>query len=303
MHGLNSSIVKALQLPLPSCDEQEKILVFLDHETAKIDTLIEKQQQLIKLLKEKRQAVISHAVTKGLNPNAPMRDSGVEWLGQVPEHWSIKKLKYLGVARNGLTYAPDDIVEPGEGVLVLRSSNVQNMKITFDDNVFVNKQIQERMITKLNDILICSRNGSRALIGKNALIDNDSAGLSYGAFMMIYRSEINPYLFYVFNSALFSFQSGTFLTATINQLTVENIDSFEIPVPPNDECEEIIRYLKNKIQKIDGLIAKAESAVMFIQERRTALISAAVTGKIDVRNWQAPEPSHSHKETHKEVAA
>jgi len=95
MHGLNSSIVKALMLPLPNKSEQVTILDFLDHETAKIDTLIEKQQQLIKLLKEKRQAVISHAVTKGLNPNAPMRDSGVEWLGEVPEHWVACRLKHM----------------------------------------------------------------------------------------------------------------------------------------------------------------------------------------------------------------
>ena len=95
MHGLNSSIVKSLELPLPSRGEQANVLNFLDHETAKIDTLIEKQQQLIKLLKEKRQAVISHAVTKGLNPNAPMRDSGVEWLGEVPEHWIVTRAKFV----------------------------------------------------------------------------------------------------------------------------------------------------------------------------------------------------------------
>jgi type I restriction enzyme, S subunit len=278
----------AIPLILPKVEEQENIAKFLDYETAKIDALIDKQQQLIKLLKEKRQAVISHAVTKGLNPNVSMRDSGIEWLGMVPEHWLIKKLKYLGVARNGLTYSPDDIVGSDEGVLVLRSSNVQNMRITFEDNVFVKKNIQERMITKVNDILICSRNGSRALIGKNALIDDESAGHAYGAFMMIYRSEINPYLFCVFNSTLFEYQSGTFLTSTINQLTVENIDGFEIPLPPIDEQEEIIINIKCKTQVIDNLIVKANSLIELIKERRAALISAAVTGKIDVRNWQAP---------------
>ena len=287
MHGLNSSIVKALQLPLPSCDEQEKILTFLDHETAKIDTLIEKQQQLIQLLKEKRQAVISHAVTKGLNPDVPMRDSGVEWLGEVPAHWEIKKLKYLGCARNGLTYSPDDIVDVGEeGILVLRSSNVQNMQITFDDNVYVKKIIKDSMITNINDILICSRNGSRALIGKNALIDKKSAGFAYGAFMMIYRSEINTYLSIVFNSSLFDYQSGTFLTATINQLTIENLYGFEIPIPPIEEQNEIISTIKYQTQTLDKLIAKTNLAINLMQERRTALISAAVTGKIDVRNWQ-----------------
>jgi len=284
-----SDIVNNFSLSFPAFEEQQKIANFLDHETAKIDTLIEKQQQLIKLLKEKRQAVISHAVTKGLNPNAPMRDSGVEWLGEVPEHWEVKKLKYVGEARNGLTYSPNNITDTENGTLVLRSSNVQNKKITFDDNVYVNMAIPERMITKVNDILICSRNGSRALIGKNAIIDEHSSGNAFGAFMMIYRSDLNPYLFHVFNSSLFEYQSGTFLTSTINQLTVGNMDGFEVPIPPKDEREEIINYLARRTNDFDLLIKKNQIAIKLIQERRTALISAAVTGKIDVRGWQVSE--------------
>lgn len=277
------------KIVLPTLQEQEAIANFLDHETAKIDTLIEQQQQLIQLLKEKRQAVISHAVTKGLNPDAPMKDSGVEWLGEVPAHWSMKKLKFLGEARNGLTYSPEDISSEEEGVLVLRSSNVQGMKIAFDDNVYVKKDIPARIFTQLNDILICSRNGSRALIGKNALIEENAVGLAYGAFMMVYRSQYNPYLFWVLNSQLFEYQSGSFLTSTINQLTVENINCFEIPLPPEDEMISIISHLKMRTSRIDQLINNIQSSICVTQERRTALISAAVTGKIDVRNWQAPQ--------------
>ncbi|WP_042437480.1 restriction endonuclease subunit S [Comamonas testosteroni] len=285
--GLNLELLGDIGCPIPNVEEQLSIAAFLDHETAKIDALIEKQQRLIELLKEKRQAVISHAVTKGLNPNAPMKDSGVEWLGEVPAHWEMKKLRFLGEARNGLTYSPEDIVDEGEGTLVLRSSNVQNMKIAFGDNVYVNKYIHERIITRLNDILICSRNGSRALIGKNALIEENAAGLAYGAFMMVFRSEVNPYIFWVLNSQLFEYQSGSFLTSTINQLTVENINGFEIPLPPAEERSAIIAYVKERTSKIDVLISQVESSLALIHERRTALISAAVTGKIDVRDWQA----------------
>ncbi|EHN66544.1 putative type I restriction-modification system specificity determinant for hsdM and hsdR (HsdS) [Comamonas testosteroni ATCC 11996] len=285
--GLNLELLGDIGCPIPNVEEQLSIAAFLDHETAKIDALIEKQQRLIELLKEKRQAVISHAVTKGLNPNAPMKDSGVEWLGEVPAHWEMKKLRFLGEARNGLTYSPEDIVDEGEGTLVLRSSNVQNMKIAFGDNVYVNKYIHERIITRLNDILICSRNGSRALIGKNALIEENAAGLAYGAFMMVFRSEVNPYIFWVLNSQLFEYQSGSFLTSMINQLTVENINGFEIPLPPAEERSAIIAYVKERTSKIDVLISQVESSLALIHERRTALISAAVTGKIDVRDWQA----------------
>ena len=276
--------LRDLGFPMFLYKEQTQIATFLDRETQKIDRLIEKQQQLIKLLQEKRQAVISHAVTKGLNPNAKMKDSGVEWLGEIPEHWEIKRLKYLGNSIIGLTYSPDDVVDEGQGTLVLRSSNVQDKKITFDRNVYVNKKIPEKLKTVNGDILICSRNGSRDLIGKNALIDNDSEGLTFGAFMTIFRSQYNEYLSCVFNSTLFEFQSSSFLTSTINQLTVGNLNSFEIPLPPKKERLQIIDHVKLKAGSIDRLIEKTKQAIQLSKERRTALISATVTGKIDVRN-------------------
>lgn len=276
-----------IKMPCPPISEQKQIADFIDHETAKVDSLIEKSEQLISLLLEKRQAMISHAVTKGLNPDAPMKDSGIEWLGEIPEHWKIKRLKHLGTAKNGLTYAPEDTSE--KGTLVLRSSNVQNKKITYDDNVFVNKPIPEKLVTQINDILICSRNGSRNLIGKNALIDKKSSGCTYGAFMMVFRGDINPYLFWILNSTLFEYQSGSFLTSTINQLTVGNINSFEVPIPPVEERHDIIEHLKKVTEEIDQLIDKALQKNDKLKEHQSALISAAVTGKIDVREWNEKE--------------
>ncbi|OEF74399.1 restriction endonuclease subunit S [Vibrio cyclitrophicus 1F111] len=284
--SVTQAILKNANVWLPEFEEQHKIANFLDHETAKIDTLITKQEKLIELLKEKRQAVISHAVTKGLNPDAQMKDSGVEWLGEVPEHWEMKKLKYIGEAKNGLTYSPDNVVSENEGVLVLRSSNIQNASLSFNDNVYVNIDIPEKIKTKKDDLLICSRNGSRKLIGKNALITEGAAGMAFGAFMVIYRSPINPYLFWIFNSPLFEYQSGSFLTSTINQLTIGNLDSMEVPLPPSNEQEMIKKYLVNKNQYFDALTAKSKLKVKLLVERKTALISAAVTGKIDVRDWE-----------------
>lgn len=276
----------AISLCIPSDNEQQKIANFLDYETAKIDTLINKQEELIKLLKEKRQAVISHAVTKGLNPDAPMKDSGVEWLGDVPEHWDMKRLKYIGEAKNGLTYSPDDVVPEGEGVLVLRSSNIQDAKLSFTNNVYVNMDIPLRIRTQKDDLLICSRNGSRQLIGKNALITEEAVDMAFGAFMVVFRSKLNPYLYWVLNSPLFEYQSGSFLTSTINQLTIGNLESMEIPLPPSDEQELIRQYLIEKMDYFDQLISKSACKVDLLKERKTALISAAVTGKIDVRDWQ-----------------
>ena len=289
MPTMTQENINSFPIPMPCQGGAESIANFLDHETAKIDTLIAKQEKLIELLKEKRQAVISHAVTRGLNPDAPMKDSGVEWLGEVPEHWEVKRLKYIGQAKNGLTYSPDNVVDKGEGTLVLRSSNIQDAKLCFTDNVYVRMDIPERIRTKENDLLICSRNGSRKLIGKNALITKDAVGTAFGAFMVLYRSKINPYLYWVFNSPLFEYQSGSFLTSTINQLTIGNLDSMEIPLPPESEQNEIRSYLVNKDNYFNKLMKKSKAKVLLLKERKTALISAAVTGKIDVRNWQTSE--------------
>ena len=237
----------------------------------------------MELLKEKRQAVISHAVTQGLHPHAPMKPSGIEWLGDVPAHWELKRLKYLGDAIIGLTYSPADIVEEGSGTLVLRSSNVQGGQIVYDDNVYVSAAIPEELVTKVGDILICSRNGSRALIGKNAVIDERAAGLTFGAFMTIFRSPHSAYLACVLNSPLFEFQSGAFMTSTINQLTVGVLNNFEVPLPPAVEREQIAAFLEREIARFNTLTAEAQHAIELLQERRTALISAAVTGQIDVR--------------------
>lgn len=280
----NYSEMSNISLAMPRRQEQTTIANFLDRETAKIDALIAEQEKLIELLAEKRRATISRAVTKGLNPDAPMKDSGVEWLGEIPEHWTVKKLKHIGVAKIGLTYDPSEVTSNGEGVLVLRSSNVQDGQIEFEDNVFVNTVIPEILRTKVDDILICSRNGSRNLIGKNALITDSAAGLTFGAFMTVFRSPQNKYLFWVFNSQLFTFQSGTFLTSTINQLTTGNLYSFEIPLPPESEQRIIEDFLSRETKKIDELVFESNKVVSMLKERRSALISAAVTGKIDVRN-------------------
>lgn len=289
--GLRQSMkfadMRRMPLLTPPLEEQQAIVAYISHETAKIDRLIEKQKQLIELLKEKRQAVISHAVTKGLDPNVKMKDSGVEWLGRVPEHWELKRLKYIGKSIIGLTYSPEDIADDENGKLVLRASNIKAEKLVFEDNVYVTKQIPDELITKSGDILICARSGSRDLVGKSAIIEADFAGLSFGAFMTVFRSSANRYLAWVLRSSLFEYQSGSFTTSTINQLTSGTLNSFEVPLPTESERNEIAAYLERRTGEIDTLASKAESAIKFMRERRVALISAVVTGKIDVRNWRA----------------
>ncbi len=281
--AINASDLACLEVAFPPLYEQRAIAAFLDRETAKIDSLVSKKERLIELLHEKRTALISHTVTQGLDPNAPTKDSGVEWLGNIPAHWEVRRLRYLGEAIIGLTYSPQNIVEEEDGILVLRASNIYGGQLVYPDNVYVRCSVPERLITRKGDILICSRSGSRALIGKNARIDSMSSGATFGAFMTVFRSHHNDYIYHVFNSRLFDYQSGAFNTSTINQLTLGILNDFKISWPPLSEQRTIADFLDRETPKLDNLIAKVHTAIELLKELRTALISAAVTGKIDVR--------------------
>lgn len=267
---------------IPTYQEQEKIAKYLDEKTSYIDRIIENKQKLIEFLKEKRTAVINNAVTKGLNSKAELVESGIEWIDIIPKKWKVKKLKFLGEAIIGLTYSPEELVSDGSGTLVLRSSNVQDDKIVLTDNVFVNKTIPKKLITKVGDILICSRNGSRALIGKNALIDDSSAGLSFGAFMTVFRTKNSRFISYFLKSNLFMSQLSTTLTSTINQLTTHYLNNITAIIPPEKEQEEIVDYLDKKVGSYNKAIQHAEDSIEKLREFKSSLISNVVTGKIKV---------------------
>lgn len=211
------------------------------------------------------------------------KDSGIDWLGEIPNQWKVTKLKFIGDAIGGLTYAPNNVVDnENEGVLVLRSSNIQNGKLSLKDNVFVNLEISDKLTLKKGDILICSRNGSQHLIGKNICIDERTEGSTFGAFMMIFRSRYYGFLNQYFNSPIFTSQSGLFLTATINQLTSGTLNNFYIAIPKSiEEQTAIANYLDHKTAQIDTLIAKKEQFISLLQEERTTVINQAVTKGLD----------------------
>ena len=298
---LNSERLGSLWLPLLSSqNEARQIVHFLDHETAKIDSLIEKQQQLIELLKEKRQAMISHAVTKGLNPDVPMKDSGVEWLGQVPEHWEITPLKHLCKLLKDGTHLPPPRVD--EGIPLLSVRNIVDSKFIFrDDDSLISqnsyKDLCRSFIPQSGDVLLAIVG---ATLGKVAVIEDMEhfhIQRSLGIFRVDSKKFYNYYLCNVlsskgFQSLLwqnvgFSAQPGIYLGALAN---------FLMPTPPLDEQKKIVEFINIQVNKFEILINNAVKSVKFMQERRTALISAAVTGKIDVRNWQAPNATEREME-------
>lgn len=276
--------MKKISIPLPdSKTEQKKIANFLDEKTSHIDSIIEKTKQSIEEFKRYKQALITETVTKGLNPNVNMKDSGIEWIGEIPEHWEMTKMKRLGTVRNGLTYSPVDLVEEENGTLVLRSGNIQNAKLSFKDTAYVSRTISDSLYVKNGDILICARNGSRSLIGKNAIIDTDIEA-SFGAFMMLFRTtELSKYIYYILNSEVFNFYLGTFLTATINQLTKKNFDNMNVVFCTNPkEQQQIVEYLDEMTTHLDSLIENKINVIAQLEEYKKSMIYEYVTGKKEV---------------------
>ncbi len=272
---LNQELIKNALICLPSLNEQTAIAAYLDTHCAKIDNLISIQQKRIALLQELKQSVITHAVTKGLNPNVEMKQSGVEWIGDVPKHWEVKPLKFTGTFGNGLTYSPKDVVD--NGILVLRSSNIQNSSLSFEDNVYVSKVSRDLLVNK-GDIIICSRNGSAALVGKSAFVDKE-LNATFGAFMMRYIPNIEKkYGFYLFQTAIGQYK-GYFSTTTINQLTKTTIDEIKVPLAMAEEQAAIASYLDRKCTTINTSISNAQHQIDLLQEYKQSLITEVVTGK------------------------
>lgn len=268
---------------VPPPEEQTAIAAYLDRKTAEIDELIADKKRLLELYEEEKTAIINQAVTKGINPDAPMKDSGIEWLGEIPEHWEVKRLKYVGESIIGIIYSPNDIVPSSENAkLVLRASNIQNGELALSDSVYVTTEIRDNQTLKKGDILICSRSGSEALIGKNILIDDRVAGETFGAFMTVFRTDISSFVYYYFNSQVFKGQTALFKTSTINQLTVNTLNNFVIAVPQIEEQQSIVRHIENETARIDAKKSKTKKLIELLTEYRTALISEVVTGKIKV---------------------
>ena len=289
--NLNLGSLKDLHLLFPSKSEQSQIANFLDHETAKIDTLIEEQQSLIRLLQEKRQAVTSHAVTKGLNPDAPMKDSGVVWLGEVPKHWSTTPLRHLtDEVTVGIVVTPAKYYQDS-GIPCFRSLNVKENRILESDFVYISEEsneLLEKSQLKTNDIVVV-RSGQP---GTAAVVEEVYSGANCIDLIIIRQSPKfdSQFLCYQINSEFIKYQVAMGSGGAIQQhFNVEIAKSLIICDPPLEEQTEIRQFIRHQSTKYQELIDDAELQVALLQERRTALISAAVTGKIDVREWSAPD--------------
>ncbi|MDO9470011.1 MAG: restriction endonuclease subunit S [Nitrosomonas sp.] len=271
--------VRDFTIALPAILEQQAIAAFLDRETAKIDALIAEQQRLIELLKEKRQAVISYAVTKGLNPNAPMKDSGIEWLGEVPKHWEVLKGGAIGRIFGSEQVSEKYVKDEGELPFIkVGSLSLNDFEIEMW-NWFVDPGIASQYKAKSNFIVFPKR-GAAIFTNKvniveiPSVIDPNLMGWEMGEKVFV------KFFAYVLKSRRLDELADV---STIPQINNKHINPEKFPVPPLHEQQTITSFLDNETAKIDALTAEAKTAITLLQERRTALISATVTGKIDVR--------------------
>lgn len=284
---LNQELIRGASFSLPPPDEQTAIATFLDHETGKIDTLIAEQEQLIALLAEKRQATISHAVTKGLNPDVPMKDSGVAWLGKVPAHWEIRSIaKATTKITNGYVGPTRDILID-DGVPYVQATHIKGGRVNFGQDYFVSEEwsnAHAKSILGEGDVLIVQTGAGTGDVG---LVSSGESGFNCHA-LIILSSEKSilhgSYLAAILESAYGRAKLASIQTGAMHpHLNCGEVKFVEIPLPPVKEQTEIMALVKSVTTSLDALAAEASQGIALLKERRSALIAAAVTGQIDVR--------------------
>jgi type I restriction enzyme, S subunit len=283
---LSGDELGAFKIPQPSVSEQIAIVTFLNRETAKIDALVDEQQRLIDLLQEKRHSIISHAVTKGLDPKVPMKNSGIEWFGAVPAHWEIVALKHL-VSRPIIDGPHESPIKRDEGIPFLSAESVSQGSIDFDKKWGYispedHAEYSKRYKPQRGDILLVKLG---ATTGTPAIVDTDADFNIWVPLAAIrVRAGIEPlFILYVLQSDNLKIAyelNWTF--GTQQTLGLRTISNLRIPIPPKEERQAIIKHLDSMIPLLQSLIAEAQRAIGLLQERRAALIWAAVTGKINV---------------------
>jgi len=277
-----------VELLTPSINEQKAIANFLDQKTAVIDDLIADKEKLIELLQEKRQAIITEAVTKGLNPNVKMKDSGIEWIGEIPEHWRIVRLKFLKTSP--FQYGANEPAEMDDPQLprYIRITDI-NEKGDLREDTFksLSWESAQPYLLKDGDILF-ARSG--ATVGKIFMYRGELGPACYAGYLIRFKpdkSKVNSYYiyYYTLSKVYEEWIKQNIIQATIQNVSAEKYGNLQVPLPPLEEQKGIVKYLNDKIEEIDILVESIYVQIQKLKEYRQSLISEAVTGKIDVRDY------------------
>jgi type I restriction enzyme S subunit len=285
---INITPMANLEVVIPTKEEQTKIAQYLDHKTATIDQLIQQKEKLIELLKEKRQAVIDEAVTKGLNPNAKMKDSGIEWLGEVPKHWKVARIGHYTQLIRGASPRPagDSRYFGGDFMPWITVGEVTNGddKFVLSTENYLTKEGSEQSRIIYPETLLLSNSGATLGVPKISKITgciNDGSV----AFISLSNQLERDYLFYFFKTHTETYRQEMSGYGQPN-LNTDIIKSTKIPLPPISEQIEIVNFIENEFLEFDKIISLSALQIDKMKEYRQSIISEAVTGKIDVRDWQ-----------------
>lgn len=286
--NLNTDTVGDISIPISNSEEIENIVVYLDEKTAEIDKLIANKERLIELLKEERTAIINKAVTKGINADAKLKPSGIDWLGDIPEHWEVKRLKWLtNLIQTGpfgsQLHAQDYVTG---GIPVINPAHITESKIFPDENCAVAVETWKRLerhAFELNDIVIARRGE----MGRCALVNENEVGWLCGTGSLLIRlnlaiADAEFLTVLLSNDGVKSYLSLVSVGSTMDNLNTTILGELPLPFPPIEEQKEIVEFIESKTNEIDSTISKIEKEIELIKEYRTALISEVVTGKIKV---------------------
>ena len=285
---LYQNVFENMPCLLPPISEQQAIATYLDTATAKIDEAIAQQQKMIDLLNERKQIIINNAVTKGLNPDAPMKDSGVDWIGEIPEHWEIKKLKHVCQAfgRIGFRgYSTTDLVDEGEGCITLSPSNMRDGKMQYGRCTYLSWEKYEESpeIKVFNGDILFVKTGST--YGKSSIVEDLPLEATINPQLLVFKNFTcnNMFLANVLQSTAIKTQVEiSVIGGTIPTISQQKILNYVFPFPTEDEQYAIVEYVESKSAPINAAIKAAEKQISLLQERKQIIINDVVTGKVKV---------------------
>lgn len=286
---LTQDDMKSISLVIPeSPDEARRAVAHLSRETARIDALIEKKTRFIELLREKRQALITHAVTKGLDPTVKMKDSGVEWLGEVPEHWAVKRLKFIAVVQTGIAKGKDNAEKDTVEVPYLRVANVQDGYLDLDEVATIEVSIADlpRYLLQPGDVLM-NEGGDFDKLGRGHVWHGEIEPCIHQNHVFAVRPHgVSSEWLNTFTSsaaAQFYFMGRSKQSTNLASISSSNLMELAVPLPCEEEQRLILDGLHRQASQVNALLAQTERSIELLKERRSALITAAVTGQIDLR--------------------
>lgn len=291
--NLNTETVGTISIPIPNSKEIFKIANFLDYKTAKIDRFIRKQKQLIKLLNEQKAGIINHAVTKGLDQNVKMKDSGIEWLGDIPEHWEVVKLTGVcDLVRGNSSFKKDELLSNGKYVALQYGKTYKVNEVDEKYQFYINDEFYKvSQIVNYGDVIFISTSETIKDLGHSVFYNRSDLGLLGGEQILLKpKNDIVNGKYLCYSSKIFANELKKYATGVkVYRFNINDLKTIYTTVPPIQEQQQIVSHIETETAKLNQTIATIEKEIALVQEYKTALIAEAVTGKIDVRNYVIPE--------------